>query len=217
MPPLAQTESENNNHHQSPRSELIEAIASVVLNSDEINSQTLRSISQILNAVKPSSLLPGGIPSEEVATQWQNPVQYYEIADHEDFSVAIFLIQKGGSIPIHDHPNMNVVSRLLFGELEEKSFDWEDESDPTSQGSVEDSVEFQSKAKQGLAIVTKSEVRDTKETECAVIQPKNGNLHEVTATATCAFLDCFVPPYDPASEDFKSTFSNWNPLGCLFL
>lgn len=52
-----------------------------------------------------------------------NTVRYLhcrEVADK--YSVGIFVFPPGASIPLHDHPSMVVVSRVLYGELKVKSY-----------------------------------------------------------------------------------------------
>jgi hypothetical protein len=42
----------------------------------------------------------------------------------EDFTLGIFTIPAGRSIPLHDHPGMTVISRLLFGSLRVQVGGW---------------------------------------------------------------------------------------------
>ena len=41
----------------------------------------------------------------------------------EDFRLVLFFIKKGTRMPLHDHPNMSVFFRLLFGELQYTGYD----------------------------------------------------------------------------------------------
>ncbi len=52
-----------------------------------------------------------------------NTVRYLharEVADK--YTVGIFIFPPGASIPLHDHPSMVVISRVLYGELRVKSY-----------------------------------------------------------------------------------------------
>ncbi len=41
----------------------------------------------------------------------------------EDYQLALFFIKKGVTMPLHDHPNMTVFFRLVFGELKYYGYD----------------------------------------------------------------------------------------------
>lgn len=49
---------------------------------------------------------------------------YLEIAESPHMSIGIFLMLKGARLPLHDHPQMNVYSRVLFGRVQTTSYDW---------------------------------------------------------------------------------------------
>ena len=93
-------------------------------------------------------------------------------------------MQKGSTIPLHNHPAMSVVSRLLFGELRERCFDWDHAAGTTDTPPA------------GHVRVVKDEVRSSMSGvgALALIGPESGNLHELYCLRTCAFLDVFVPP-----------------------
>ncbi len=41
----------------------------------------------------------------------------------EDYRLVLFFIKKGATMPLHDHPNMSVFFRLVFGELKYHGYD----------------------------------------------------------------------------------------------
>lgn len=47
--------------------------------------------------------------------------------DNEDYRLVLFFIKKGTRMPLHDHPNMSVFFRLVFGNLHYQSYDKIDE------------------------------------------------------------------------------------------
>ena len=53
----------------------------------------------------------------------RNIVRYLHAREVEDkYTVGIFVFPPGASIPLHDHPSMVVISRVLYGELKVKSY-----------------------------------------------------------------------------------------------
>jgi hypothetical protein len=41
----------------------------------------------------------------------------------EDYRLVVFFVKKGTVMPLHDHPNMCVFFRMMFGKLAYKSYD----------------------------------------------------------------------------------------------
>ena len=49
-----------------------------------------------------------------------------DIAEFAEFTVGVFLVPKGQRLPLHDHPGMTVMSKVLYGTLAITSFDKRD-------------------------------------------------------------------------------------------
>ena len=45
------------------------------------------------------------------------------IEGNDDYRLVLFFIKKGQVMPIHDHPNMSVYFKLLFGKMDYISYD----------------------------------------------------------------------------------------------
>uniref|UniRef100_J3KX45 cysteine dioxygenase n=2 Tax=Oryza brachyantha TaxID=4533 RepID=J3KX45_ORYBR len=117
-------------------------------------------------------------------------ITYLHLYECEAFSIGIFCLPPRGVIPLHNHPNMTVFSKLLFGELYVKSYDWVEAS--------QDSTDVQL---QGLRLA-KVKVDGILNAPCetSVLYPEDGgNLHCFTAQTACAILDVLGPPYDDGS------------------
>jgi len=53
----------------------------------------------------------------------REPITYFHIYECADFTVGIFCIPKGESMPIHDHPDMTVCSKVLYGKVHVEAYD----------------------------------------------------------------------------------------------
>ncbi|PWZ30831.1 Plant cysteine oxidase 2 [Zea mays] len=118
-------------------------------------------------------------------------ITYLHLYKCEAFSIGIFCLPSRGVIPLHNHPGMTVFSKLLFGAMHIKSYDWA--------ASQQDTPDVQLQAGPRLAKVKVDGIL-TAPHETAVLYPEDGgNMHCFTAQNACAVLDVLGPPYDDGS------------------
>ena len=99
---------------------------------------------------------------------------YLGIVEHADYAIATFVLAPHARIPLHDHPNMTVLSRVVRGSLRVTSFD----------------VGADGKARRSISLMTSADGP-------AALFPSVDNVHEFQAGAGGAVvLDVIVPPYD---------------------
>ncbi|CAN6465009.1 unnamed protein product [Victoria cruziana] len=101
------------------------------------------------------------------------------------FSIGVFLLPESATIPLHDHPGMTVFTKLLFGSVRLRSYDWVEPFEP------EDELPSQVR----LAKLKVDNVF-TAPCDAFVLYPASGgNLHCLQAVQPCAVLDVLGPPY----------------------
>lgn len=98
------------------------------------------------------------------------------LLDEEGCHLALFLLPRGERLPLHDHPDMHVWTRVLHGRLAVRAFDWVERTPPRVRPAGE------------LVVAPGSApLRAT---------PQLHNVHELRAEEPSAILDLFAPYYD---------------------
>jgi hypothetical protein len=96
------------------------------------------------------------------------------------FHASIFALAEGETIPLHDHPSLDVLSKVLCGRMRVRTYEWIDEA--------------------SLVARDGGEVVLGPDDDALVLRKLPGTLHTVTAIEPTAFLDLFAPYYDDASR-----------------
>ncbi|KAJ0392105.1 hypothetical protein ATCC90586_011018 [Pythium insidiosum] len=112
-------------------------------------------------------------------------------------SRSIFILPPGSSIPLHDHPEMSVISRVLYGRLHVKSFDLADSKEARHVRSLRERADPTASCEpRHVARLFQDEVVTAPHT--TDLLPDRGNLHEFVADDQlgCAIFDILTPPYE---------------------
>ncbi|KAL2575750.1 hypothetical protein GLYMA_16G037600v4 [Glycine max] len=153
--------------------------------------QDVQRLRHILNNMKPEDV---GLSRDLQFFKSGNKVKekqrvtYTTVYKCNNFSLCIFFIPEGGVIPLHNHPDMTVFSKLLLGLMHIKSYDW-----VVHEASDDNLLQPQSQLR--LAKLKADKVF-TSSCDTSVLYPTTGgNIHEFTAITPCAVLDVIGPPY----------------------
>lgn len=122
------------------------------------------------------------------------PVTYMHICETDQFSMGVFLLKSGASIPLHDHPGMHGMLKVLYGKVRISCFDRLERPaggpqaapplPPAQMGALRRSV-------------LRSTAEYTEESGPCVLSPDRDNLHQIDAVdGPTAFMDILAPPYD---------------------
>lgn len=125
-----------------------------------------------------------------MGARWSQPVTYLHIYECDNFTIGIFCLPTSAVIPLHDHPGMTVLSKLLYGSMHVKAYDW---VDPLN-------IPKATEIPQPRLAKLKADTVITAPCETSVLYPTTGgNLHSFTAVTSCAILDVLAPPYSDKS------------------
>ncbi|KAJ4965570.1 hypothetical protein NE237_017419 [Protea cynaroides] len=117
-----------------------------------------------------------------ICGQGVSEITYIHIYESDFFSIGVFCFPAGAKLPLHDHPSMTVLSKLLYGSVYVKSYDWVKEEKSNYR-----TVGLAAKVVDGIIKAP---------SEATVLFPRSGgNIHSFTALTPCAILDVLSPPY----------------------
>ena len=146
-----------------------------------------------------------GLTREELVRQSLRPTSknftssssyYYSassisLAESREFNLCVFLLEPDHIIPLHDHPDMTVFSRLIEGGLHITAYDWIDHEGEE----VHEKYPFhQSYAK----LVRDEDIfswMGPSSSSWTLYPRSHGNLHEFRAIRFSVILDLLMPPY----------------------
>lgn len=151
--------------------------------------QDVQSLCTILDRMKPEDL---GLSRDlqffkTESSVKENPrVKCTTIYKCRNFSLVLFFLPASAIIPLHNHPEMTVFSKLLLGTMHIKAYDW---ADPVAVENGEQPPPLR---------LAKLKANDVFTAPCntSVLYPTSGgNIHAFTAITPCAVLDVLGPPY----------------------
>ncbi|XP_038816836.1 2-aminoethanethiol dioxygenase-like [Salvelinus namaycush] len=141
---------------------------------------------------------PRKVDSASTPLPHNPPVTYMHICETDEFSMGVFLLKSGASIPLHDHPGMYGMLKVMYGKVRITCFDRLDKSSSVASDTQFNPplLPFQRGALRRSILGSVGEF--TEESGPCILTPDRNNLHQIDAVdGPTAFLDILAPPYDP--------------------
>lgn len=125
------------------------------------------------------------------------PVTYVDLFENQIFSMGIFIVRSGARIPLHDHPRMYGMLKVLHGKVKITNYDRLKLNDKI--GRIPREIIHKIPTWQRHLLLPSKrndDIEVSTDSEPCVLTPMEGNLHEIHSVGgTAAFLDILAPPY----------------------
>lgn len=132
----------------------------------------------------------------------KTPCTYIQIYEDFNINISIFIVHPGHKLPLHDHPQMHGLLKVIAGSFKIQAYS--EDREETSKLLDKDTEKSQTDIFSKKVVVKKlDEVICSEDSECCILTPGDGNYHEIEPiNGSAAFLDILSPPYDAYIEEF---------------
>lgn len=148
----------------------------------------------------------GGLPDDvhDHHDDEHAPVTYVHLWEDTSFSMGLFVLRKGVTLPLHDHPGMYGLIKVLHGKALITSYSCVPGPGKKIPADVKNYLKKRDVIPDlhHIEIVNKlpDEIVDVSSPPCA-LSPESGNFHEINSVdGPMAFLDILAPPYEHANH-----------------
>lgn len=117
-----------------------------------------------------------------------NTLSYQHVHSDDFMSIGIFIIPAGKRLPLHDHPQMTVFTKLLAGRMQIENYDWL--AAPQTHRIVDGRNRLQGAVRLSGSRILKSP------SAAVYLTPHSRNLHQMIAVEDSVIFDVLTPPYD---------------------
>lgn len=161
------------------------------IKSAPLNESTIQTLIKLVNEIIPVEDLglsqSVGQPASLNLMPSGAPVTYMEVFENSAVTIGVFILKKKSRIPLHDHPGMYGIIKVLYGSVNIQSYS-------VANGSTNPSKVFAIKSPPTIVTASDGPV---------ILSPQNNNIHEIWPVdgSSASFLDVLAPPYNPDERD----------------
>lgn len=141
------------------------------------------------------------------------PVTCIDIYEDKNVTMGIFVLKPGGHIPLHNHPEMYGLIKVIMGKVKITSYSLNtpkilEVEKRTSRNEPLSNMPY-SATNVLTAELVSTEIVDTNSLPC-VLEPNHKNLHKIESVdGPAAFLDILAPPYMTLMSDGSSRLCSY--------
>lgn len=174
---------------------LTQALSTFRNTSKEVIAQNIEVLKNLLDKTMASDVdLPAKFLTDSIWQKRQKaPVTYIDIYEDDLVSMGIFILKPGMKLPLHDHPAMYGLIKVIAGRLKISSFSIQTELNKNSDKMYPDE----------LLVEKHPDIIADPSSQTCVLEPESKNLHEIESMEEpAAFLDILSPPYETPMPQF---------------
>ncbi|XP_030642257.1 2-aminoethanethiol (cysteamine) dioxygenase b [Chanos chanos] len=174
--------------------------SSLVGENNKVFVENQAKLKSLLAEIKAADLkiVPRKVDSPTLHVPHSPPVTYMPICETDAFSMGVFLLKTGTCIPLHDHPGMHGMLKVLYGKVRISCFDRLEKPPDVASGVQFNPPLLPFQRSSIRRSVLRSVGEYTEESSPCVLTPQRDNIHQIDAVdGPTAFLDILAPPYDP--------------------
>ncbi|XP_045475382.1 2-aminoethanethiol dioxygenase [Harmonia axyridis] len=126
------------------------------------------------------------------------PATYVHIYEDLNITVGIFVLKPGLLLPLHDHPDMHGLIKVIHGKVKITSYSLNTDNTEIYKN---ENTEVFSESMTPFIVEKTSEVIVDPSNVCSILYPEHKNIHQVECiNGPAAFMDILSPPYDTLNE-----------------
>ena len=154
---------------------------------NSLKDATCQNIIKTMQTIPLKELGIEGTNSATDKYHFQKPLNRVTIESNDDYRLVLFFIKKGQVMPLHDHPNMSVYFKLMFGKLSYHAYDKKDSKFIYNDFSFDEYSELLETKAQISA--TKSRKKVLEKNNLLLVRPSCDNMHKFLAEEDSCFFD----------------------------
>ncbi|GBP55506.1 2-aminoethanethiol dioxygenase [Eumeta japonica] len=136
------------------------------------------------------------------------PCTYIEVIQNDKINMSIFVLKPGFTMPLHDHPQMHGLLKVIYGAVDIRSFTEYPLTEVVDMVDIEMRAKLEAdrlshgvhKHRKLYATISDSE-NCREDSGACILTPTLSNYHEIRSKVPSAFFDILAPPYDTFSEE----------------
>lgn len=161
--------------------------------TDESFSDSFSELVKLINRLQASDLNVYLDTEEDM-----NPVTCLLISDNELFTIGMIVLKNGGKIPLHDHPEMHGIIKVILGTI--KMTTYSPISNDYDEIEIPEEIQIRQMSNPTDSLIPVQlhmSKNVTNKDEPAIVTPTVGNYHEIIAVEGPAVMfDIIGPPYE---------------------